>query len=55
MPMIAARFLGARRAPIDGSAGFRRYEQFRPEVRAGAEEWGAKGEVRIGRILAARV
>jgi hypothetical protein len=34
--------------------GFRLYERFRPEVPAGAEGWGAKGELRIERIRSAR-
>jgi len=34
--------------------GFRLYERFRPEVPAGAEGWGAKGELRLERIEAAR-
>lgn len=34
--------------------GFRLYERFRPEVPAGAEGWGAKGELRIERIQSAR-
>jgi len=33
--------------------GFRLYEQFRPDVPAGAAGWGAKGELRIERIHAA--
>lgn len=34
--------------------GFRLYERFRPDVPAGAEGWGAKGELRIERIESAR-
>jgi hypothetical protein len=34
--------------------GLRLYERFRPNVPAGAEGWGAKGELRIERIQAAR-
>lgn len=34
--------------------GFRLYERFRPDVPVGAEGWGAKGELRIERVLAAR-
>jgi len=34
--------------------GFRLYEQFRPEVPQGAEGWGAKGELRLDRIVHAR-
>lgn len=33
--------------------GFRLYERFRPDVPAGAEGWGAKGELRLERIHAA--
>jgi hypothetical protein len=33
--------------------GFRLYEQFRPEVPEGAQGWGAKGELRVERIVAA--
>ena len=34
--------------------GFRLYEQFRPEVPEGVKGWGAKGELRLERIQAAR-
>ena len=34
--------------------GFRLYEQFRPDVPEGAQGWGAKGELRLERILHAR-
>lgn len=33
--------------------GFRLYERFRPEVPEGVAGWGAKAELRIGRIEAA--
>ncbi len=33
--------------------GFRLYERFRPEVPQGVEGWGAKGELRIERIVQA--
>jgi hypothetical protein len=33
--------------------GFRLYERFRPEVPEGTQGWGAKGELRIERIVAA--
>jgi hypothetical protein len=33
--------------------GFRLYERFRPNVPAGAEGWGATGELRIERIQSA--
>ena len=33
--------------------GFRLYERFRPEVPQGVEGWGAKGELRIERIVLA--
>jgi hypothetical protein len=33
--------------------GFRLYERFRPDVPDGAQGWGAKGELRIERILTA--
>ena len=34
--------------------GFRLYDQFRPDVPLGAEGWGAKGELRLERIVRAR-
>ena len=34
--------------------GFRLYERFRPDVPAGAEGWGAKGELRVERVRTAR-
>jgi hypothetical protein len=34
--------------------GSRLYERFRPEVPDGARGWGAKGELRLERIIAAR-
>ncbi len=33
--------------------GFRLYEQFRPDVPEGAQGWGAKGELRVERIVGA--
>ena len=33
--------------------GFRLYERFRPEVPGGAQGWGAKGELRVERIVEA--
>ena len=33
--------------------GFRLYERFRPDVPEGAQGWGAKGELRVERILGA--
>jgi hypothetical protein len=33
--------------------GFRLYERFRPEVPEGTQGWGAKGELRIERIVGA--
>ena len=33
--------------------GFRLYERFRPDVPEGAQGWGAKGELRVERIVAA--
>jgi hypothetical protein len=43
----------ARSFPPENLAleAFRLYEQFRPEVPAGAKGWGAKGTLDIGRIL----
>jgi len=32
---------------------FRLYEKFRPDVPEGAQEWGAKGESRVERIVGA--
>ena len=42
--------------PLDelSSVGFRLYERFRPNVPDGAQGWGAKGELRIERIIEAR-
>ena len=34
--------------------GFRLYERFRPDVPEGAQGWGAKGELRVERIVGAR-
>ena len=34
--------------------GFRLYERFRPDVPEGAQGWGAKGELLVGRIIEAR-
>jgi hypothetical protein len=31
--------------------GFRLYERFRPDVPEGAQGWGAKGELRVERIV----
>jgi hypothetical protein len=31
--------------------GFRLYERFRPNVPEGVQEWGAKGELRVERIV----
>lgn len=36
------------------SVGFRPYERFRPDAPAGAEGWGAKGQLRLERIRSAR-
>jgi hypothetical protein len=33
--------------------GFRLYERFRPDVPEGAQGWGAKGELRVERIVGA--
>jgi len=33
--------------------GFRLYERFRPDVPVGAEGWGARGELRVERIVGA--
>ncbi|WP_207461254.1 hypothetical protein [Azospirillum sp. SYSU D00513] len=33
---------------------FRMYESFRPEVKPGAEGWGAKGELDLGRLAPPR-
>jgi hypothetical protein len=33
--------------------GFRLYERFRPDVPEGAQGWGAKGELRVERIVSA--
>jgi hypothetical protein len=33
--------------------GFRQYERFRPDVPEGAQGWGAKGELRVERIVGA--
>jgi hypothetical protein len=33
--------------------GFRLYERFRPDVPEGAQGWGAKGELRLERIVEA--
>jgi hypothetical protein len=56
--------LGEARAAMEGLAaslppeelnrvGFRLYERFRPDVPEGAQGWGAKGELRIERIVGA--
>ena len=31
--------------------GFQLYERFRPDVPEGAQRWGAKGELRVERIV----
>jgi hypothetical protein len=33
--------------------GFQLYERFRPDVPEGAQVWGAKGELRVERIVGA--
>lgn len=51
----AMRALAATLPPDElNRVGFRLYEAFRPEVPDGAGGWGAKGELRLDRIAAAR-
>jgi hypothetical protein len=48
----AMRRLAASLPPEElDRTGFRLYERFRPEVPEGVRGWGAKGELRIDRIL----
>lgn len=50
----AMEALAARLPPEDlEQIGFRLYEQFRPEVPEGVKGWGAKGELRLARVLGA--
>jgi hypothetical protein len=50
----AMEALAASLAPEElNRVGFRLYERFRPEVPQGVEGWGAKGELRIERIVQA--
>jgi hypothetical protein len=50
----AMRRLAASLPPEElDRTGFRLYERFRPEVPEGVRGWGAKGELRIDRILQA--
>jgi hypothetical protein len=47
--------LAAAHEPADlYRRGFRMYEQFRPEVPAGESGWGAKGELDLAKVKAAR-
>ena len=46
--------LAASLAPEElNRVGFRLYERFRPDVPEGALGWGAKGELRVERIVGA--
>ena len=51
----AMELLAVRYDPQElNRVGFRLYEKFRPEVPHGSEGWGAKAELEVERILAAR-
>jgi hypothetical protein len=46
--------LGASLRPEElNHVGFRVYERFRPDVPEGTQGWGAKGELRVERIVGA--
>ena len=47
--------LAAAHVPVDlNRRGFRLYERFRPEVPRGESGWGAKGELDVAKVRAAR-
>lgn len=50
----AMEALAASLPPVElNRVGFRLYEHFRPDVPEGAQGWGAKGELRVERIVGA--